>query len=360
MPDVTKTARAKKAAPTLEPLASHAVLYPGLGDVVTGVGRALSVIGGRSVRTTLVAVNRTTAARPRAEGGVVVAATPDAVVQFSTTTLAPLVEALMGLRARPATATTATSSQLRLLSTHLGPALRPVVAALSPNLAPAFALTAVTGAKAWAQLRAEHLDEVVIDVTVEDIRGRLSLLLPGVPSERPTANGAAAAAVATVPVPLTVSVPPTRVAAARLAALAPGQTLLLAVTTDAPWLLRAGPALVATGHLGRSQGRTALTIDTLRKETDMSTPAAPALPATPAEEVELGVVSDIEIDVTVQSGRVTMQVHQLASLREGAVVTLDRAPDAPVDVLANGRKVATAQVVDVEGQMALRILTVGH
>lgn len=359
---VTKTSKRKRVE-TPEQVASHAVLYPGLGDVVAAAGRALSVAGGQDIRTSLSSVTPTSPQRAREDGVVVVGATPSAVLEFSAQTLNPLVESLMGLRASASDATSASASDIRLLRTHLVPALLPVAAALNPDVAAGFALTGATGPKAWSQVRDEHLVEVRIAVNVDDIAGHLTLVLPVAAPERSTPNMAALVAAAGVRVPLRVTLPPVPVSAARIQSLAVGDLLPL-TSAATPWLLTAPGMLIGTGSLGQLESRVALQLTTLRKETPMEMPTAD-LPAVTGEQTEattvldaLGVVGDVIIDVTVESGRVSMPLHELAALREGAVLRLDRGPSAPVDVLANGKKVATAQSVTMDGQLALRILTI--
>ena len=354
-PDVTAT-----NTPTTDPataeLSSHAVLYPGLGDVVAAVGRTLSVLGGRDVRTTLAAIGP---AGPRRDpDAVLLGAAPSALLELSADTLNPLVESLMGMRAHPSRTSAATRSDIRQLRTHLVPALQPVVAALDPDLAASFALTGAIGTKAWSQVREPHLLEVAIATTVDDIPGRVTLVLPVAAPERATPNPDALPALAHVPVQLVVTLPPVPMAASRLNSLAPGDVLPLAAP-ETPWLVHAAGTLVAVGSLGQHTNRTAVHLTTVRKETPMEAPAAdlPADDTAAAVATTLGVFGDVRIDVTVEAGRVEMPLHELAALREGTVLRLDRTPTAPVTVLANGRPVATAESVTVDGQLALRILT---
>lgn len=362
---MTTTRPKKQPAPHPDPVPSHAVLYPGLAELVTTLGRTLSVAGGRDVRTTLKAITPTNTQATRPGDVVRVGATPSALLEFSAGLINPLVEALMGLPARPSKSTTASSSDVRLLRTNLVPALLPLVKSLSPDVATSFRLTDDTGPKALAAVRAEHLVEVLIGVVVDGIKGELTVLLPVAPPQRATPNPDAVTALANVRVELAVTLPPVPVPAATIHALRPGSLLPL-VAASTPWLLTAPGNLLGTGNLGQIDGRKALSLTTLRKENPMETPvpdrAIDDTPQTDAASLTaaLDVLGDVEVAVTVEAGRISMPMHALAALREGQVLRLDRKPSTPVTVLANGRKVATAESVTLDdGQLALRILTLG-
>ena len=64
---------------------------------------------------------------------------------------------------------------------------------------------------------------------------------------------------------------------------------------------------------------------------------------------------DVSVDVTVQLGRVTLPLGDLLKLGEGAVLELERALSEPVDVMAQGVRLARGDVVVVEDRYAVRI-----
>jgi flagellar motor switch protein FliN/FliY len=342
------------------------ILYPGLSDVVAAVGRSLSVVGGRQVKARLAGVAATSALAARPLDGVRVGAAPGSVLELSPGTLGPLVDSFLGLPVRPAADRDLTASDLRLLGTHLLPALAPVLDAVAPDIAPRFTLTGQTGARAWAEVRAEQLIEVTIDLTVDQAPGSLRLVVPGSARTVSALHEPMVAACANVPATLTVTLPVTLVPAATMAALRPGDHLPLAPLTSTPWLLHAGGVLIAAGRLGHKDNRVAVTLDTTWRTTamsttpDLSTLAAPeAVPgdgSTPTAEA-LGAISAVQVEVSAQAGKATLPLAQLLALREGQVLTLDRAVDAPVDLLVNGHKVGTAEAVTVEGRMAVKILS---
>ena len=66
-------------------------------------------------------------------------------------------------------------------------------------------------------------------------------------------------------------------------------------------------------------------------------------------------LSDVQLTVTVELGSQTLSIADLLKLGEGAVVELDRSAGAPVDVKANGRLIARADVVVVDDELGVRI-----
>jgi len=69
-------------------------------------------------------------------------------------------------------------------------------------------------------------------------------------------------------------------------------------------------------------------------------------------------LSSLPVSLTVEVGRVTKRLAEVAALRPGDVVPLNRPASSLVDVLANGVLVARGEVVDAGGQYAVRIVEV--
>ena len=69
----------------------------------------------------------------------------------------------------------------------------------------------------------------------------------------------------------------------------------------------------------------------------------------------LSVLHDVEMVVTAELGRTTMQVRDLLGLAPGMVVEIDRAAGSPIDLLVNGRKIAAGEVVVIDEEFAIRI-----
>lgn len=69
----------------------------------------------------------------------------------------------------------------------------------------------------------------------------------------------------------------------------------------------------------------------------------------------LGLISNVEMALTVEIGRTRMSVRDALALEPGHVIELDRSAGAPADVLLNGRLIAHGEVVVVDQDYAVRI-----
>ena len=96
-------------------------------------------------------------------------------------------------------------------------------------------------------------------------------------------------------------------------------------------------------------------------EPDGRVPAAPVFLSlvgmdTPAAEVRrMHLLRDVEMGVSVELGRTRMTVRELLALAPGAIVELDKAAGAPVDLLVNGTLMARGEVVVIDEEFAVRI-----
>ena len=89
-------------------------------------------------------------------------------------------------------------------------------------------------------------------------------------------------------------------------------------------------------------------------------PAEPAAPASASEtrsNYTIDLLSEVEIEVTVELGRRRLSIGEVTRLDVGSVVELDTLAGEPLVVYANGRQIATGEVVVVDGQFAVRIQT---
>ena len=57
----------------------------------------------------------------------------------------------------------------------------------------------------------------------------------------------------------------------------------------------------------------------------------------------------------VRMGQTEMQLGELLKLTPGSILELNRAADAPVELLVNGKQIAKGEVVVVDGNFAFRI-----
>jgi flagellar motor switch protein FliN len=74
-----------------------------------------------------------------------------------------------------------------------------------------------------------------------------------------------------------------------------------------------------------------------------------------SKPVDLELLMHIPLRLTAELGSATMSVAQLLEMGNGSVLELDRAADAPVDVLVNSQPVARGEIVAVDHNFAVRI-----
>lgn len=68
---------------------------------------------------------------------------------------------------------------------------------------------------------------------------------------------------------------------------------------------------------------------------------------------------DVPLDVSVELGRVLLNLSELASrLGPGSIITLDKPTGAPLDVRVNNRLIARAEAIAVGERCAIRIVEV--
>ena len=72
----------------------------------------------------------------------------------------------------------------------------------------------------------------------------------------------------------------------------------------------------------------------------------------------LKVLENIEVKLTVEVGSTEMKIKDLLKLNEGSVVELDRLAGDPLDILANGVKIAKGEVVMVGERFGVRFTEV--
>jgi type III secretion system YscQ/HrcQ family protein len=132
---------------------------------------------------------------------------------------------------------------------------------------------------------------------------------------------------------------------AELEALGPGDIVRL----DEPALRGQLARLrIGRGGFGAHLDGEALVIEEpFRRETRMSDPR---------ERSDVGeLVRELPVEVACELGRVTMSGRELLDLRPGAVVPVGRPLAGPVDLTVGGRVVARGELVDIEGEVGVRV-----
>ena len=73
---------------------------------------------------------------------------------------------------------------------------------------------------------------------------------------------------------------------------------------------------------------------------------------------DLSPLLDVPVELAVEIGRTTMTIRQTLAIAPGTVIALDKPAGEPVDLLANGRRIARGEVVAVDEEFGLRITEV--
>jgi flagellar motor switch protein FliN len=87
-------------------------------------------------------------------------------------------------------------------------------------------------------------------------------------------------------------------------------------------------------------------------------PTAPAGSAQPSRDVNLDVILDVPVTLSLEVGRTRLPIRSLLQLNQGSVVELERAADEPLDVFVNGTLVAHGEVVVVNDKFGIRLVDV--
>ena len=68
---------------------------------------------------------------------------------------------------------------------------------------------------------------------------------------------------------------------------------------------------------------------------------------------------DVQINVSVEVGRIRMSVREVMDLGPGAVIELQHSASEPVEIHANGRCIGRGEIVVVGDQFGVRITELG-
>lgn len=85
---------------------------------------------------------------------------------------------------------------------------------------------------------------------------------------------------------------------------------------------------------------------------------APAKAGKASSDVNLDLVLDVPVNVSLRVGTTDMSIRDLVKLVEGSVVALDRLAEEPMDVLVNGTLIAHGEIVVVDDRFGVRLTDV--
>jgi len=63
----------------------------------------------------------------------------------------------------------------------------------------------------------------------------------------------------------------------------------------------------------------------------------------------------LDIPLTIEVGRAQMRMRELLELKKGSVIELDKLAGEPVEVYANGKKIANGNIITANGRYCVRI-----
>lgn len=78
-------------------------------------------------------------------------------------------------------------------------------------------------------------------------------------------------------------------------------------------------------------------------------------PTGPAKPGTLQFIYDVELLVSVELGRNTIEIEQLLDLKKGMILTLNKLPEEPLDVRVNNKLVAQGEAVIVNDKFGVRV-----
>ena len=84
----------------------------------------------------------------------------------------------------------------------------------------------------------------------------------------------------------------------------------------------------------------------------------PASPTAEAGEVNLEVILEVPVTLSMEVGRTRIPIRNLLQLNQGSVVELERVAGDPLDVFVNGTLVAHGEVVVVNDKFGIRLTDV--
>ena len=73
-----------------------------------------------------------------------------------------------------------------------------------------------------------------------------------------------------------------------------------------------------------------------------------------------GLLDDVTVAKVVELGRVMVSAADVMGLRAGQVIELSRAPGEPVDLVVDGKRIGKGELVEIDGELGVRILSLAR
>jgi type III secretion system YscQ/HrcQ family protein len=113
--------------------------------------------------------------------------------------------------------------------------------------------------------------------------------------------------------------------------------------------LAGAPRAMATGA-GNDADRAAEHSDGYEEDDDAEAPSPEAA----------GLLDDVTVAMVVELGRVMVSAADVMGLRAGQVIELSRAPGEPVDLVVDGKRIGKGELVEIDGELGVRILSLSR
>ena len=78
-------------------------------------------------------------------------------------------------------------------------------------------------------------------------------------------------------------------------------------------------------------------------------------PVSPAEQGNIGLIMDVNMEMTVELGRTKKQIKEILGMGEGTIIELDKLAGEPVDILVNHKPIAKGEVVVIDENFGVRV-----
>jgi flagellar motor switch protein FliN/FliY len=78
------------------------------------------------------------------------------------------------------------------------------------------------------------------------------------------------------------------------------------------------------------------------------------------EAQNIGLLMDVPLQITVELGRTSRKIKEILEFGQGSIIELDKLSGEPVDILVNGKNIASGEVVVIDESFGVRITDIIH
>ena len=76
---------------------------------------------------------------------------------------------------------------------------------------------------------------------------------------------------------------------------------------------------------------------------------------TGAEQGNIGLIMDVQMEMTVELGRTKKSIKEILGMGEGTIIELEKLAGEPVDILVNHKQIAKGEVVVIDENFGVRV-----